>query len=77
MFLPPLSVFTQCCPCAPVIPHANFVEQFVTFAERHLDKSRLGERYCLHSESVQLTYYDTEKLIPAWSETMRVSLFDK
>ena len=41
MFLPPLSVFTQCIQCAPGIPHANFVEQFVTFAERHLDKSRL------------------------------------
>ena len=43
MFLPPLSVFTQCIQCAPGIPHANFVEQFVIFAERHLDKSRLEE----------------------------------
>lgn len=41
MFLPPLSVFTQRIQCVPGFPHANFVEQFVTFAERHLDKSRL------------------------------------
>jgi len=41
MFLPPLSVFTQRIQCVPGFPYANFVEQFVTFAERHLDKSRL------------------------------------
>ena len=51
MFLPPLSVFTQCIQCAPGIPHANFVEQFVTFAERHLDKSRLVRVKFLHKRN--------------------------
>ena len=78
MFLPPLSVFTQCIQCAPGIPHANFVEQFVTFAERHLDKSRL-EKECwldLRQLSLDMSWdwlrwliFITPVSLPFWCST--------